>query len=86
MIPLDPRVPFLPELERKVQRLSTWTIHDANHARDGADRNEARRSPGSSASSLAAPMSALARAVLRPGDRVAVKPPARCAVGTVTPT
>src|SRR3954471_1776441 len=69
----DPRLPYLSELERKVLWLSTWTIHHANHLRDSADGLKVGGHQASSAS-LATIMTALYLAVLRPEDRVAVKP------------
>ena len=69
----DPRLPFLAELERKVLWLSTWTIHNANHLRPSDDGLKVGGHQASSAS-LATIMTALYFAVLRPEDRVAVKP------------
>ena len=64
---------ILRELERKVLWLSTWTIHNANHLRDDADGLKVGGHQASSAS-LATVMTTLYFAVLRPEDRVAVKP------------
>ena len=61
----DPRLPLLTELEKKVLWLSTWTIHNANHLRDGADGLKVGGHQASSAS-LATIMTALYFAVLRP--------------------
>jgi pyruvate dehydrogenase E1 component len=69
----DPRLPFLSALERKVLWLSSWTIHNANHLRESADGLKVGGHQASCAS-LAAIMSALYFAVLKPEDRVAVKP------------
>ncbi|HEX2510523.1 MAG TPA: transketolase [Microvirga sp.] len=69
----DPRLPFLAELERKVLWLSSWTIHNANHLRPNADGLKVGGHQASSAS-LSTIMTALYFAVLRPEDRVAVKP------------
>src|SRR5918993_3938636 len=69
----DPLLPFLAELERKVLWLSTWTIHNANHLRAGDDSLKVGGHQASSAS-LATIMTALYFSVLRPQDRVAVKP------------
>ncbi len=69
----DPRLPFLAELAEKVLWLSTWTIHNANHLRDSGDGLKVGGHQASSAS-LATIMTALYFAVLRPEDRVAVKP------------
>jgi pyruvate dehydrogenase E1 component len=67
------RLAILSELERKVLWLATWTIHNANHLRDSSDGVKVGGHQASSAS-LATIMTALYFAVLRPEDRVAVKP------------
>jgi pyruvate dehydrogenase E1 component len=64
---------ILGELERKVLWLASWTIHNANHLRDNADGLKVGGHQASSAS-LATIMAALYFRVLRPQDRVAVKP------------
>ena len=64
---------ILGELEKKVLWLATWTIHHANHIRDNADGVKVGGHQASSAS-LATIMTALYFRVLRPQDRVAVKP------------
>src|SRR6266568_233488 len=64
---------ILRELERKVLWLASWTIHHANHVRDTTDGLKVGGHQASSAS-LATIMTALYFAVLRPQDRVAVKP------------
>ncbi len=69
----DPRLPFLAALERKALWLSTWTIHNANHLRENADGLKVGGHQASSAS-LCTILTALYGAVLRPEDRVAVKP------------
>src|SRR5688500_12947858 len=69
----DPRLPYLAELERKVLWLSSWTIHNANHLRPNADGLKVGGHQASSAS-LATILTALYFGVLRPEDRVAVKP------------
>ena len=63
----------LRELEKKVLWLASWTIHHANHLRENADGLKVGGHQASSAS-LATIMTALYFAVLRPQDRVAVKP------------
>ena len=63
----------LRELERKVLWLAAWTIHHANHLRDNVDGLKVGGHQASSAS-LATIMTALYFHVLRPQDRVAVKP------------
>ena len=69
----DPRLPYLAEFERKVLWLSSWTIHNANHLRPNRDGLKIGGHQASSAS-LSTIMTALYLAVLRPEDRVAVKP------------
>ncbi len=61
------------ELERKILWLATWTIHNANHLRPSADGLKVGGHQASSAS-IATIMTALYLHVLRPEDRVAVKP------------
>jgi pyruvate dehydrogenase E1 component len=60
-------------LERKVLWLSAWTIHNANHLRPSRDGLKVGGHQASSAS-VATLMTALYFDVLRPEDRVAVKP------------
>src|SRR5437870_11982067 len=60
-------------LERKVLWLSTWMIHNANHLRPSRDGLKVGGHQASSAS-VATLMTALYFDVLRPQDRVAVKP------------
>lgn len=67
------RIALLSELERKVLWLATWTIHHANHLRSKADELKIGGHQASSAS-LATIMTALYFSILRPEDRVAVKP------------
>ena len=64
---------LLTELERKVLWLSSWTIHHANHIRPSRDGLKVGGHQASSAS-VATVMTALYFDVLRPQDRVAVKP------------
>jgi pyruvate dehydrogenase E1 component len=64
---------ILRELEKKVLWLASWTIHNANHLRENDDGVKVGGHQASSAS-LATIMTALYFAVLRPQDRVAVKP------------
>ena len=64
---------ILRELEKKVLWLATWMIHNANHLREHADGLKVGGHQASSAS-LATIMTALYFDVLRPEDRVAVKP------------
>src|ERR1700745_3120705 len=64
---------ILAALERKVLWLASWMIHNANHLRENADDLKVGGHQASSAS-LATIMTALYFDVLRPEDRVAVKP------------
>src|ERR1700690_1073135 len=63
----------LRELEKKILWLASWTIHNANHLRENADGLKVGGHQASSAS-LATIMAPLYLDVLRPQDRVAVKP------------
>src|SRR5499433_4628011 len=72
-MPDDSNLTVLSELEKKVLWLAAWTIHHANHVRESADGLKVGGHQASSAS-LATIMSALYFEVLRPQDRVAVKP------------
>src|ERR1700761_5200619 len=67
------RLETLSALARKVLWLSSWTIHHANHIRPNSDGLKVGGHQASSAS-LVNIMSALYFSVLRPEDRVAVKP------------
>ena len=69
----DPRLPALAALTAKALWLSTWTIHHANHLRASEDGLKVGGHQASSAS-LCTIMTALYGAVLRPEDRLAVKP------------
>ncbi|MBR0668890.1 transketolase [Roseomonas hellenica] len=69
----DTRLRALSELERKILWLATWTIHNANHVRPSLDGLKVGGHQASSASMVSI-MTALYLAVLRPEDRVAVKP------------
>src|SRR5438093_519724 len=69
----DADLKILAELERKILWLSSWTIHHANHLRESADGLKVGGHQASSAS-LATIMTALYFHVLKPEDRVAVKP------------
>jgi pyruvate dehydrogenase E1 component len=66
-------IDILRELEKKVLWLASWTIHNANHLRADSDGLKVGGHQASSAS-LATIMTALYFNVLRPQDRVAVKP------------
>ncbi|WP_105373357.1 transketolase [Neorhizobium huautlense] len=69
---MDPKISYLNEIERCVLWLAAWTIHHANHIREG-DEVKVGGHQASSAS-LSTIMTALYYSVLRPQDRVAVKP------------
>ena len=66
-------IKMLAALERKVLWLASWMIHNANHLRENTDGLKVGGHQASSAS-LATIMTALYFDVLRPQDRVAVKP------------
>ena len=73
-MPIAPaRLEMLTALSRKILWLSSWTIHHANHIRPNTDGLKVGGHQASSAS-LATILSALYFQVLRPQDRVAVKP------------
>src|SRR5262249_26183873 len=72
-MPNDSSLTTLGELEKKVLWLAAWTIHHANHVRESTDGLKVGGHQASSAS-LATIMTALYFHVLRPEDRVAVKP------------
>src|SRR2546421_6941616 len=72
-MPDDSHLEILTELERKILWLASWTIHHANHVRSATDGLKVGGHQASSAS-LATIMTALYLKVLRPEDRVAVKP------------
>ncbi|MBI0432461.1 1-deoxy-D-xylulose-5-phosphate synthase N-terminal domain-containing protein [Roseomonas sp. KE0001] len=67
------RLKLLQALERKLLWLSAWTIHNANHIRPNRDGLKVGGHQASSAS-VAAIMTALYFDILRPQDRIAVKP------------
>src|SRR5499433_2816485 len=69
----DDKLACLTALERKVLWLSTWMIHNANHLRPSRDGLKVGGHQASSAS-VATLMTALYFDVLRPQDRVAIKP------------
>src|SRR3974390_2344504 len=67
------KLDILRELEKKILWLASWTIHNANHLRENSDGLKVGGHQASSAS-LATIMTQLYLDVLRPQDRVAVKP------------
>jgi pyruvate dehydrogenase E1 component len=72
-LPEAERLACLRQLERKILWLSSWMIHNANHLRPSRDGLKVGGHQASSAS-VATLMTALYLDVLRPEDRVAVKP------------
>src|SRR3569623_652875 len=68
----DDRLAVLAELERRILWLASWTIHQANHVREAGEVKVGGHQ--ASSASLATIMTALYFSVLRPQDRVAVKP------------
>ena len=71
--PADAAARCLAAIERKVLWLSTWMIHHANHLRPSRDGLKVGGHQASCASMVTL-MTALYFDVLRPADRVAVKP------------
>src|SRR5512143_3940337 len=67
------RVHLLKQLERKLLWLSAWMIHNANHIRPNRDGLKVGGHQASCASCISI-LTALYFAILRPQDRVAVKP------------
>ena len=67
------KIVLLKQLERKVLWLSTWMIHNANLVKLNKDGLKVGGHQASSAS-LVSIMSLLYFDILRPADRVAVKP------------
>lgn len=72
-MPDTDEIAILRELEKKILWLACWTIHHANHVRPKSDAIKTGGHQASSASMVSI-MTALYLAVLRPEDRVAVKP------------
>ena len=69
----EDRVAVLREVERKLLWLSAWMIHNANHVRPNRDGLKVGGHQASCASVISI-MTALYFEILRPQDRVAVKP------------
>lgn len=67
------RLELLRAIEKKILWLSAWTIHHANHLRPSRDKLKVGGHQASCAS-VASIVTALFFDVLRPGDRIAVKP------------
>jgi pyruvate dehydrogenase E1 component len=74
-LPVQPRekLDLLSEIEKKVLWLSSWMIHNANHLRPSRDGLKVGGHQSSCASAVTL-LTALYMDVLRPEDRVAVKP------------
>lgn len=70
--PLD-RIDIMRALERRVLWLSHWMVHNANHIRESRDGIKVGGHQASSAS-ISAILTALYFDVMRPEDRIAVKP------------
>ena len=66
-------VDILKKIEKKVLWLACWMIHNANHIRENQDGLKVGGHQASSAS-IVSIMTALYFNILRPEDRVAVKP------------
>ncbi len=71
--PAASRLALLRQVERKLLWLSCWAIHNANHVRPNRDGLKVGGHQASCASSVSV-LTALYFEILRPQDRVAVKP------------
>ena len=71
--PNNKTLKMLTEIEKKVRWLASWTIHNANNIRPSRDGIKVGGHQASSAS-ISTIMTALYMNVLRPEDKVAVKP------------
>ncbi len=69
----SPRIIGLREIEKKLLWLSAWTVHNANHIRPNRDGLKVGGHQASCASCISI-LTALYFEILRPQDRVAVKP------------
>ena len=65
---------MLRELERKILWLACWTVHNATHLRPKSDGDVKVGGHQASCASMVSIMTALYFHILRPEDRVAVKP------------
>ena len=68
------RIEILGAIERRVLWLATWMIHHANHGRSSNDGDVKVGGHQASSASMVSIMTALYFHMLRPQDRVAVKP------------
>lgn len=74
-MPMNPdRIAVLSEIERRVLWLASWTIHHANHVRQAAEGDVKVGGHQASSASLTTILTVLYLGILRPQDRVAVKP------------
>ncbi|OZB15323.1 MAG: transketolase, partial [Hyphomonas sp. 34-62-18] len=64
----------LKTIEQRLLWLAAWTVHNANHLREKADDDVKVGGHQASCASMVSIMTALYFSVLRPEDRVAVKP------------
>ena len=64
----------LKKIEQRLLWLAAWTVHNANHLREKADDDVKVGGHQASCASIVSIMTALYFQVLRPEDRVAVKP------------
>lgn len=69
---MDKRIPYLIEIERRALWIASWMIHNANSIRPSGEIKVGGHQ--ASTASMASIMTALYCAVLKPEDRVAVKP------------
>lgn len=67
-------IQYLEELERRILWLGCWTIHNANHLRGKEESDVKVGGHQASSASMATILAALYFDVLKPEDRVAVKP------------
>jgi len=70
---MSDKIKILTALEKKTRWLSAWMIHNANHLRENEDGVKVGGHQASCAS-MSAIMTALYFSVLKPQDRIAVKP------------
>ena len=71
---MEPDANHLETLHKRLLWLACWTVHNANHLRAKADGDVKVGGHQASSASMAAILTALYFHVLRPEDRVAVKP------------
>ena len=71
---MDDQLAHLKSIEQRLLWLSCWTVHNANHLRAKSDRDVKVGGHQASSASMVSLMAALYFHVLKPEDRVAVKP------------